>query len=165
MFPLGRPADTIASKLSWVASAPKSRSRSDPVKYLSMRAPVPPQAAARLGLVPGQQMRARVIQLDAAKAISVPNVALRSHQGALMVRVRDGHDFAWRKVKLGVRGVARTQVLSGLSPGDQVLLANAAVPEDDANDETAGDGKPDRRAGAGADGAAADGNAAEADRP
>jgi hypothetical protein len=165
MFPLGRPADTIASKLSWVASAPKSRSRSDPVKYLSMRAPVPPQAAARLGLVPGQQMRARVIQLDAAKAISVPNVALRSHQGALMVRVRDGHDFAWRKVKLGVRGVARTQVLSGLSPGDQVLLANAAVPEDDANDETAGDGKPDRRAGAGADGAAADGDAAEADRP
>ncbi|GAB3311037.1 efflux RND transporter periplasmic adaptor subunit [Luteimonas notoginsengisoli] len=165
MFPLGRPADKIASKLSWVASAPKSRSRSDPVKYLSMRAPVPPQAAARLGLVPGQQMRARVIQLDAAKAISVPNVALRSHQGALMVRVRDGHDFAWRKVKLGVRGVARTQVLSGLSPGDQVLLANAAVPEDDANDETAGDGKPDRRAGAGADGAAADGDAAEADRP
>ena len=165
MFPLGRPADTIASKLSWVASAPKSRSRSDPVKYLSMRAPVPPQAAARLGLVPGQQMRARVIQLDAPKATSVPNVALRSHQGALMVRVRDGHDFAWRKVKLGVRGVARTQVLSGLSPGDQVLLANAAVPDDDANDETAGDGKLDRRAGAGADGAAADEDAAEADRP
>src|SRR3546814_6245876 len=57
MFPLGRPQDTIASELSWVASAPKSRSRRDPVKYLSMRAPVPPEAAERLGLVPGQQMR------------------------------------------------------------------------------------------------------------
>src|SRR3546814_11265262 len=82
MFPLGRPQDTIASELSWVASAPKSRSRRDPVKYLSMRAPVPPEAAERLGLVPGQQMRARIIQLDAPEAISVPNVALRSRDGA-----------------------------------------------------------------------------------
>ena len=164
MFPLGRPADTIASKLSWVASAPKSRSRNDPVKYLSMRAPVPPQAAARLGLVPGQQMRARVIQLDAAKAISVPNVALRSHKGALKVRVRDGNDFAWRTVKLGVRGVARTQVLSGLSPGDQVLLARAAVPGDDAKDEDPVTlGVDGGTKAAGSDDAG--GNAANADSP
>src|SRR3546814_6641241 len=88
MFPLGRPQETIASELSWVASAPKSRSRRDPVKYLSMRAPVPPEAAERLGLVPGQQMRARIIQLDAPEAISVPNVALRSRDGARVVRVR-----------------------------------------------------------------------------
>src|SRR3546814_20805771 len=80
MFPLGRPQDTIASELSWVASAPKSRSSRDPVKYLSMRAPVPPEAAERLGLVPGQQMRARIIQLDAPAAISVPNLALRRRE-------------------------------------------------------------------------------------
>lgn len=139
MFPLGRPQDTIASELSWVASAPKSRSRRDPVKYLSMRAPVPPEAAERLGLVPGQQMRARIIQLDAPEAISVPNVALRSRDGARVVRVRDGSGFEWRKVELGVHGVARSQVLSGLSPGDQVLLANAAVPEDDAGDDADSD--------------------------
>lgn len=154
MFPLGRPMDTIASKLSWVASAPKSRSRRDPVKYLSMRAPVPAEAAVKLGLVPGQQMRARIIQLDAPKAISVPNVALRSHEGALAVRVRDGSDFDWRKVKLGVRGIARAQVLSGLSPGDQVLLANAAVPEDDASDDADGKDKGGTGAGTG-DGKAA----------
>jgi hypothetical protein len=173
MHPLGRPTDTIASKLSWVASAPKSRSRRDPVKYLSMRAPVPAEAAARLGLVPGQQMQARIIQLDAPKAISVPNVALRSHEGALAVRVRDGGSFAWRKVKLGARGVARSQVLSGLSPGDQVLLANAAVPEDDAKDADAGNDKPgadaddteaaDAGADAGAD--ATEDDAPEADSP
>jgi multidrug efflux pump subunit AcrA (membrane-fusion protein) len=167
MFPLGRPGDTIASKLTWVASTPKSRSRRDPVKYLSMRAPVPPEAAARLGLVPGQQMRARIIQLDAPRAISVPNIALRSHAGVLSVRVRDGSGFAWHKVKLGVRGVARSQVLSGLSPGDQVLLANAAVAgdEDDAMGDTkdaAGKGKP----GGDKDNAdASEEDAAEADRP
>jgi hypothetical protein len=169
MFPLGRPKDTIASKLSWVASAPKSRSRRDPVKYLSMRAPVPAEAATRLGLVPGQQMQARIIQLDAPKAISVPNVALRSHEGALAVRVRDGGGFAWRKVRLGARGVTRSQVLSGLSPGDQVLLANAAVPEDDAKDAAAGDDRPGTDAGdaeaadAGAD--ATEDDAPEADSP
>src|SRR3546814_7484881 len=83
MFPLGRPQDTIASELSWVASAPKSRSRRDPVKYLSMRAPVPPEAAERLGLVPGPQMRALNIQPDAPAAIRVPNVPpLRRHTAA-----------------------------------------------------------------------------------
>lgn len=138
MFPLGRPGDTIASQLSWVASAPKSRSRTDPVKYLSMRAPVPPDAASRLRLVPGQQMRTRVIQLDARKAISVPNIALRSRKGALAVQVRDDDDFTWRTVKLGVRGVARTQVLSGLSPGDQVLLAKTAALQGDARNDAAG---------------------------
>ena len=171
MFPLGRPGDTIASKLSWVASAPKSRSRRDPVKYLSMRAPVPAEAALKFNLVPGQQMRARIIQLDAPKVVSVPNIALRSHAGALAVQVRDGGDFAWRKVRLGVRGVARSQVLSGLSPGDQVLLATAAVPEDDAKDDDAGSDKPGAEAGDGevadttADADSTEAEAAEADSP
>ena len=135
MHPLGRPGDVLTSKLTWVASAAKSRSRSDPVKYLSMRAPVPADAAARLGLVPGQQMRAQVVQLEAKDAITVPNIALRSRGGTWEVRVRDGSGFAWRKVGLGVRGVARSQVLSGLAEGDEVLLADAAQPK-----ETTGDG-------------------------
>ena len=161
MYPLGRPQDTITSELSWVASAPKSRSRRDPVKYLSMRAPVPREAAERLGLVPGQQMRARIIQLDAAEAISVPNVALRSRDGARVVRVRDGSGFEWREVELGARGVARSQVLSGLSPGDQVLLANAALPEDDDGDDAAD--KQETVNGEAAD--TADDTATEADGP
>ena len=165
MYPLGRPDDTIASKLSWVASAPKSRSRRDPVKYLSMRAPVPPDAARRLGLVPGQQMRARIIQLDAPEAISVPNVALRSRDGARVVRVRDGSGFEWRKVELGAHGVARSQVLSGLSPGDQVLLANAAVPED-SDGEDAADTDPQETAdGETADDDATGNDTTEADSP
>src|SRR5690606_36161117 len=129
MHPLGRPGDVLTSKLSWVASAAKSRSRRDPVKYLSMRAPVPADAAARLGLVPGQQMRAQVVQLEAEDAITVPNIALRSRGGAWEVRVREGNGAAWRRVELGVRGVSRSQVLSGLAEGDEVLLADAALPD------------------------------------
>jgi len=147
MHPLGRPGDVITSKLSWVASAAKSRSRSDPVKYLSMRAPVPADAAARLGLVPGQQMRAQVVQLEAKDAITVPNIALRSRGGAWEVRVREGGDAAWRKVELGVRGVSRSQVLSGLADGDEVLLADAAQPGEDNGGTDAGNDADDAGTG------------------
>src|SRR3546814_6611679 len=106
-------------------------------------------------------MRARIIQLDAPEAISVPNVALRSRDGARVVRVRDGSGFDWRKVELGARGVARSQVLSGLSSGDQVLLANAAVPADDAGDDDAG--KQETVDGESTDDEAADVDAAKDD--
>jgi len=161
MHPLGRPGDVIASKLTWVASAAKSRSRRDPVKYLSMRAPVPADAAARLGLVPGQQMRAQVVQLEAKDAITVPNIALRSRGGAWEVQVREGGGFAWRKVELGVRGVSRSQVLSGLAEGDEVLLADAAQPDEGTGDEGSKGGRG--AADAGSDEADESGDAADGD--
>ena len=38
-------------------------------------------------------------------------------------KVREGGDFVSRAVELGVRGTARSQVLEGLAPGDEVLLS------------------------------------------
>lgn len=128
MFPVGRPEQKIVSKLSWVASAAKVRSQESPVKYLSMKAPIPAAAIARYRLVPGQRLQARVILFD-APALSVANVAIDSDDGRDYVRVRDGGDFLRRPVKLGVRGPARSQVLSGLKPGDEVLLAEAGAVE------------------------------------
>jgi antitoxin (DNA-binding transcriptional repressor) of toxin-antitoxin stability system len=37
--------------------------------------------------------------------------------------VRKGGDFVPRAVELGVRGTARSQVLKGLAPGEEVLLS------------------------------------------
>lgn len=127
MFPVGRPDQTILSRLSWVASAAKVRNQQSPVKYLSMKAPIPAAAIARYRLVPGQQLRARVVLLDAAKTMSVANVALDSDEGRDYVRVRDGAGFQRRRVVLGVRGPARSQVLSGLRAGEQVLLTDAGA--------------------------------------
>lgn len=130
MHPVGRPEQTITGKLSWVASAAKVRGRENPVKYLSMKAPIPVAAIRRYGLVPGQRMQARVILLR-ADALSVANVAVDSDDGRNYVQVRNGSAFKRREVALGVRGNARSQVLAGLHAGDEVLLTPAT-------DETAG---------------------------
>jgi hypothetical protein len=141
LYPVGRPDQAIRTKLSWVASAATLRSRQDPVKYLSMKAPIPKDAIERYHLVPGQQVEARVLMLEAEEAISVANIALESENGRNYVKVRDGGGFERREVTLGARGTARSQVLDGLAPGDVVLLAPAA-------DATAADATP---AAAGAD--------------
>ncbi|ALN83002.1 efflux RND transporter periplasmic adaptor subunit [Lysobacter antibioticus] len=133
MFPVGRPEQRIVSRLSWVASAAKVRNQDSPVKYLTMKAPIPAEAIARYRLVPGQRLEARVILFDSPKALSVANVAIDSDAGKDYVRVREGGDFLRRPIRLGVRGPARSQVLSGLRDGDEVLLAEAGAIEAAAN--------------------------------
>ncbi len=106
-----------------MASAAKVKSPESPAKYLSMRAQVPAADVARYQLVPGQRFAARVFLLRAPQAISVANVAIEERDGAHSVKVRKGGDFVSRAVELGVRGTARSQVLKGLVPGDEVLLS------------------------------------------
>ncbi|WP_407353570.1 efflux RND transporter periplasmic adaptor subunit [Luteimonas sp. R10] len=127
LHPLGQPDRTIASELSWVASAAKVKGRESPVKYLSMRAPVPAGVVARERLLPGQRFGARIFLLR-EPALSVANVALQQREGRHYVQVRQGRGFVRREVKLGVRGTARSQVLAGLRAGDEVLLSPGGDP-------------------------------------
>ncbi len=138
LYPVGRPDQVVRSKLSWVASAATLRSRQDPVKYLSMKAPIPKDSLLRYHLVPGQQVEARVLMLEAKQAISVANIALDSENGRNYVQVRHGGGFERREVTLGARGTARSQVAEGLAPGDVVLLVPAGdpAPEDAAADDS-----------------------------
>ena len=136
LHPAGRPEQKITSTLSWVASGAKVRSRENPVKYLSMKAPIPVDAIRRYALVPGQRLQARIILLRATHALSVANVAVRSDDGKTFVQVRDGGGFDRREVKLGVRGTARSQVVAGLVAGDDVQLTadDAAAGSADTSD-------------------------------
>ena len=127
LHPVGHPGQVIASELSWVASAATTRSRQDPVRYLAMRAPVPAERIAAFGLVPGQQFAATVFLLR-EPALSVANVAVQQREGSNFVQVRKGRDFEEREVELGMRGTARSQVLSGLEPADVVLLSPGGDP-------------------------------------
>ena len=122
VFPPGHPEQLVVTELAWVASAAKALDRGNPVKYLSMKAPIPADAAGRFGWVPGQTLEARVVLLRDASAITVPNVAVRSEAGKHYVQVREGDGFAQREVELGVRGSARSVVLGGLEAGEEVLL-------------------------------------------
>jgi HlyD family secretion protein len=129
LHPVGRPAQKISGKLSWVASAAKPRSRQNPVKVLTVKATVPADAIRTFGLVPGQGMQATIYLLRSKNALSVANVAIESDDGRSYVQVRNGVDFERRAVTLGVRGTARSQVLKGLRAGDEVRLASGIAPD------------------------------------
>lgn len=127
LHPVGHPEHLLATELSWVASAATVKGRQNPVRYLSMRAPVPAEAVAEFGLVPGQRFAARVYLLR-EPALSVANVAIAQRDGRSLVQVRQGRGFEDREVELGIRGTARSQVLSGLEAGQEVLLSPGGDP-------------------------------------
>lgn len=130
LHPLGQPLQHIRSQLSFVATAAQVRNRQSPVRYLKMKAPIDPDAAQRYGWVPGMAFRA-VLHLSGSRALSVPNVALKSDgPDTHYVHVMQGGKPQRREVVVGVRGLARTLVVSGLATGDQVLLLPDALERD-----------------------------------
>lgn len=122
LHPLGDPAQTATAKLTWVASTAKPRSQESPVKYIAMKAAIPAAVTRRYGWTPGQRFSAQVILLDAQHVLSIPNLAILSHDGDTSVKLREGDHGVTRRVTLGVRGPARSQVTAGLKAGDTVLL-------------------------------------------
>lgn len=125
LWPLGRPEQAVESTLSWLASAPQTRSRESPVKYLAMKAPVPAQVARSHGWVPGQAFEAVIVLGRAQLAWSVSNLALEEDNGVASVQVLEHGRPSRREVRLGRRGTARSEVLSGLADGDRVVIVTA----------------------------------------
>lgn len=120
----GLPAEQADSKISWMAAAAQPRSRDNPVKYLAVKAGVSSAVAHRYGWVPGQRFDASIVLLQ-GQGYSVPNLALDQDGDMATVQVLVGDRRTTRKLTLGVRGTSRTQVLTGLEPGDLVLLGAA----------------------------------------
>jgi len=125
----GLPGQTVVSTISWVASAAQPRSSENPVKYLAMKAVVPAGLAQHYGWIPGQRFIGRIILLQVDKGYSVPNVALLNSGDGASVQVLEHGKVQTRKLKLGVRGATRTQVLEGLQQDDRVLLATTKAME------------------------------------
>lgn len=125
IHPLGLPEQSVRTEINWVARAAQARSRQSPVKYLSVKAAVPADAVRKYAWAPGQRFEATVILYDSEHAISVPNLAITSRGGKATVRVREDGRVVKREVTLGVRGAARSLVLKGLKPGDEVLLGTS----------------------------------------
>lgn len=126
IHPLGVPAESTSSEISWVARAAQPRSRQSPVKYLAVKAPVAAAVVKQFAWLPGQRFQAEVVLFASDKAISVPNIAIESHGTTSSVRVLEDGMVVEREVELGVRGAARSLVQKGLQPGDEVLLGDAA---------------------------------------
>lgn len=129
LYPLGMPSQKVRSELTWVATAAQVRNRQSPVKYQTMKASIPADAAATHGWVPGQAFDVVIHLHDAPAGLSVPNVAVRSRAGETFVYVREGGDFVRRDVELGSRGPARSEVTGGLKVGEAVALTPEQIPE------------------------------------
>lgn len=145
LAPMGFPSQQTEGEITWVASAPRQVDRQNPAKYVSAKASVPADVAVQHGWVPGQAFSGRVLLLDAAQAITVPNVALSGDGGEARVQVMGDDGPEPRSVTLGARGPARSQVLDGLAVGEKVLLAGAdADPNDaDASEDSGADATPE----------------------
>lgn len=126
LHPLGDPGQTVSSKVSWVAASASPISRRNPVKYLAIKVPLPASAVAKYDWMPGMRFSAQIVLIDAKSTLSVPNLALNTRGDDIRIRVLDGSKIVKRKVTLGVRGPARSQVTAGLKAGDRILLADAA---------------------------------------
>lgn len=126
----GVPAQQFTGSVSWVAAAAQPLSRDNPVKYLELKVALPAGVAQRHGWIPGQRFVGQIILLQVAKGYSVPNLALGTDaDGASTVQVLVAGKTQTRKLKLGVRGANRSQVLDGLHAGDSVLLPTGKATE------------------------------------
>ena len=63
-------------------------------------------------------------------ALSVPNSAIKPYQGGRAVRIPEGKDkVKFVPVSIGVRGATRTQILKGITEGQEIIttLSNEQV--------------------------------------
>jgi HlyD family secretion protein len=131
LTPLGVPEQKATSKVSWVAAAAALRGRDSPVKYLTMKVPIPVDAVTRFHWLPGQRFTARIVLLRSDNALTVPNIALENNGDTSTIAVRIGGHVEERKVRLGVRGPSRSEVLEGLQAGDDIVLSTHTPPAGD----------------------------------
>lgn len=77
-------------------------------------------------LSPGQGMDAQLTLGEPARALLLPNGAFANDTGGAWVFVvaRDGENVEKRPVKLGRRNNSQVEVLSGLAPGEQVIVSS-----------------------------------------
>ncbi len=138
-YPRGHPEQVAEGTLTWVASGAKAMQRRNPIKFLQMRVSVPQEAAVTHAWVPGQSFDARISVADKPAALSLPNTALRLTESGAEVQVWEDGEAHRRRVELGARSAARSEVTAGLAEGDVVLLMAST----DADGEAAtGDGAP-----------------------
>lgn len=76
---------------------------------------------------PGQFVEARAVAAAERAAVAVPVAALQTFRGAEVVFARDGDVYEARVLEIGRRGLERVEVLDGLAPGTEYVVAGSFV--------------------------------------
>jgi cobalt-zinc-cadmium efflux system membrane fusion protein len=77
----------------------------------------------------GQTLRARIMPQNTSNAVglTVPDEAIQTIEGRDVVLLRTNKGFVARPVLVGRRGTGRSEILKGLTPGQQIATRNAFV--------------------------------------
>lgn len=119
---IGSDRPPLLAHISWIADSSQPISAESPERFRTFRVSVTSRQAVDSGWVVGQDLIGDVSVKSAKPSVSVPNIALLSENGESLVWVVDEHGKHRQAVKVGRRGPARSEVLSGLTPGTRVVL-------------------------------------------
>ena len=86
---------------------------------------------------PGTAVKARITVAQEPVDLMVPLTALQSMDGQEAVFVREGETYLTRHVELGARDATQVQILSGLSEGEEVVVAESYLIKADIGKEGA----------------------------
>jgi HlyD family secretion protein len=75
------------------------------------------------GLRQNQRLTARVLIEEKANVLMLPRGSFVENEGGRAAYVMDGNVAARRPIELGATSVSAVEILSGLQPGDRVVIA------------------------------------------
>lgn len=115
------PERPLAAQVSWLAPA-VDRSQGTLDVHLELTEPAD-------FLRQGMTVSVAILIAERASALVIPNDALHNRRGpnAEVLRLNADSTIESRKVRLGLRGTAMTEVLEGLSAGDRVVAGQASA--------------------------------------
>lgn len=88
---------------------------------------------------PGTAVRARVTVSERKAALIVPNSALQTFDHATVVFTRTGDVYTARPIQIGERDADNVEVLTGLNPGEAVVVAQSYLIKADLEKASAAD--------------------------
>jgi len=112
----------IELSITKVGNSASVTSRDSPVKFITFEASFKKEQAQSLALKPGQALLGTVSLINQAKAMTVPNIALVQDGASFATYVKEGDQVKRQAVVLGQRGPVRSEIKSGISPGNQIVL-------------------------------------------
>ncbi len=114
------PDNILNGKVKSMANIATPISRSNPSKYFEVIVSLDTPDAAFMH--PGQKLSGEIFVAQKPQVLSVPNQAVFKDDTQAWVYVKVGKAFKKRVVTTGLRSLTQTEILEGLSVGDEVAL-------------------------------------------
>lgn len=114
------PERILNGKLNSISATAAPIERDSPVKYFTVVVTL--EEADPEWIKAGSIVRAEIFINQLVDTIVIPNQAVFQKDSSNWVLLQQGNELVQRTVKLGMRGANRSQVLEGLTEGDEIAL-------------------------------------------